>query len=67
MDAIRDFQGQGGQVPPQVGQMLEGGGMSQGAIYRYYNGLDEILADMATKMRSDYNIIDSFEILISSV
>ena len=35
-------------------------GMSQGAIYRYYNGLDEILADMLTKMRSEYNIINSF-------
>lgn len=41
-------------------------GMSQGAIYRYYNGLDEILADMATKMRSDYNIIDDFEKTISN-
>ncbi|MCR4775302.1 MAG: TetR/AcrR family transcriptional regulator [Saccharofermentans sp.] len=40
-------------------------GMSQGAIYRYYTGLDEILADMATKMRSDYNIIDSFEQVLS--
>ena len=35
-------------------------GMSQGAIYRYYSGLDEILADMLTMMRTDYNIIDSF-------
>lgn len=35
-------------------------GMSQGAIYRFYNGLDEILADMLTKMRSEYNIINSF-------
>ena len=41
-------------------------GMSQGAIYRYYNGLDEILADMATKMRSDYNIIDDFEKILSN-
>ena len=41
-------------------------GMSQGAIYRYYNGLDEILADMATKMRSDYNIIDEFEKILSN-
>lgn len=40
-------------------------GMSQGAIYRYYNGLDEILADIATKMRSDYNIIDDFEKILS--
>ena len=40
-------------------------GMSQGAIYRYYNGLDEILTDMATKMRSDYNIIDSINEILS--
>ena len=40
-------------------------GMSQGAIYRYYNGLDEILADMITMMRSDYNIIDDFEKILS--
>lgn len=30
--AIRDFRGQGGQVPPQIGQMLEGGAMSPGAL-----------------------------------
>lgn len=41
-------------------------GMSQGAIYRYYNGLDEILADMSTQMRSDYNIIDAFEKILSN-
>ena len=40
-------------------------GMSQGAIYRYYNGLDEILADIATKMRADYNIIDKLEAVLS--
>ena len=40
-------------------------GMSQGAIYRYYNGLDEILADIATKMRADYNIIDKLEEILS--
>ncbi|MCR5060364.1 MAG: TetR/AcrR family transcriptional regulator [Saccharofermentans sp.] len=33
-------------------------GLSQGAIYRYYSNLDEILSDMVTKMRRDYNIID---------
>ena len=40
-------------------------GMSQGAIYRYYNGLDEILAAIATKMRADYNIIDKLEEILS--
>lgn len=40
-------------------------GMSQGAIYRYYNGLDEILADMITKLRGEYNIIDTFEEILS--
>ena len=40
-------------------------GMSQGAIYRYYNGLDEILADMITKLRGDYNIIDTFDEILS--
>ena len=40
-------------------------GMSQGAIYRYYAGLDEILTDIATKMRSEYNIIDSFNEILS--
>lgn len=40
-------------------------GMSQGAIYRYYNGLDDILADMLTKMRQEYNIIDTFEEILA--
>lgn len=40
-------------------------GMSQGAIYRYYNGLDEILADIATKMRAEYNLIERFETILS--
>ena len=40
-------------------------GLSQGAIYRYYNGLDEILADIVTRMRTDYNIIDRMEEIIS--
>ena len=40
-------------------------GMSQGAIYRYYDGLDEILADMVTNMRTDYNIIDDLEKITS--
>lgn len=29
-------------------------GMSMGAIYRYYDGLDEILVDMLKKIRVDY-------------
>ena len=39
--------------------------MSQGAIYRYYAGLDEILADMLTRMRGEYNVIDSFEEILA--
>ena len=41
-------------------------GMSQGAIYRYYNGLDDILADMSSKMRSEYNMIESFEEILTN-
>ena len=41
-------------------------GMSQGAIYRYYNGLDDILADMSSNMRSEYNMIDAFEALLGN-
>ena len=41
-------------------------GMSQGAIYRYYSGLDEILADMTSKIRTDYNMIGSFEKILSN-
>ena len=33
-------------------------GMSQGAIYRYYASLDDILIDLVSKMRADYNIVD---------
>ena len=33
-------------------------GMSMGAIYRYYNGLDEILTDMVKKVRTDYGAYD---------
>ena len=41
-------------------------GMSQGAIYRYYNGLDDILADMSSKMRSEYKMIDAFEAILEN-
>lgn len=40
-------------------------GMSQGAIYRYYDGLDEIFADMLTEMRREYSIIDRMEEIIA--
>lgn len=33
-------------------------GMSMGAIYRYYDGLDEILTDMLKKVRTDYGAYD---------
>lgn len=41
-------------------------GMSQGAIYRYYNGLDDILADLASEIRSEYNMIDTFEAMLGN-
>ena len=37
-------------------------GMSQGAIYRYYASLDDILIDLVSKMRADYNIMDRLNI-----
>ena len=39
-------------------------GMSQGAIYRYYNGLDEILADMLSGVRRDYSVIERINKII---
>ena len=41
--------------------VIEETGLSQGGIYRFYKNLDEILSDMITRMRVDYNIVDSFE------
>ena len=41
-------------------------GMSQGAIYRYYNGLDDILSDITSRMRAEYNMIGAFEEIISN-
>ena len=38
--------------------VIEQTGLSQGGIYRFYKDLDEILSDMITHMRSDYNFID---------
>ena len=48
-----------------ISDVISETGMSQGAIYRYYNGLDEILADMVTKMRVDYSIIDTMNSITS--
>ena len=36
-------------------------GMSMGAIYRYYDGLDNILADMVTMMRKEYDTYERVE------
>ena len=36
-------------------------GLSQGGIYRFYKDLDEILSDMISGMRRDYNIIDDLD------
>lgn len=41
--------------------VIEETGLSQGGIYRFYKDLDEILSDMLTNLRSDYNIIDKLE------
>ena len=41
-------------------------GLSQGAIYRYYNGLDDIFADMVSRMRTEYDIITPMEELIKN-
>ena len=40
-------------------------GMSQGAIYRYYNGLDEIFTDMIIMTRKEYNLVDRIEPILS--
>lgn len=48
-----------------ISDVISETGMSQGAIYRYYNGLDEILADMVTKMRVDYSVIDRMRSITS--
>ena len=41
-------------------------GLSQGAIYRYYNGLDDIFSDMVSRMRKEYDIITPMEELIKN-
>ena len=40
-------------------------GMSQGAIYRYYDGLDAILADMLTDLRVEYSVVDRLKEITS--
>ena len=47
--------------------VIKEAGLSQGAIYRYYANLDEILVDMVTKMRRDYNIIDPLDELTKEI
>lgn len=41
--------------------VIEETGLSQGGIYRFYKDLDEILSDVISGMRSDFNIIDEIE------
>ena len=43
--------------------VIEETGLSQGGIYRFYKNLDEILSDMITRMRVDYNLVDSLELV----
>lgn len=40
-------------------------GMSMGAIYRYYDGLDAILSDMVKKVRKDYDYYGRIEDLLN--
>ena len=46
--------------------VIEETGLSQGGIYRFYKNLDEILSDMITRMRVDYNFIDTLEAVIKN-
>ena len=46
--------------------VIEETGLSQGGIYRFYKDLDEILSDVITGMRMDYNIIDDMEQLFNT-
>ena len=41
-------------------------GLSQGAIYRYYKCLDDIFADMVSRLRTEYDIITPMEELIKN-
>lgn len=40
-------------------------GLSQGGIYRFYKDLDEILSDMISGMRRDYNIRDALDEVVA--
>jgi AcrR family transcriptional regulator len=40
-------------------------GLSQGGIYRFYKDLDEILTDMITNMRRDYDITDKLDAAVA--
>lgn len=44
-----------------ISDVIAGTGMSMGAIYRYYDGLDEILADMLKKLRKEYDYYERIE------
>jgi AcrR family transcriptional regulator len=46
--------------------VIEETGLSQGGIYRFYKDLDEILSDMVTRMRVDYNIIDEIDVIMEN-
>ena len=48
-----------------MSDVIEEAGLSLGGIYRFYKDLDEVLCDMVTRMRLDYNFIDKFEKLKS--
>ncbi len=48
-----------------ITDVIQETGMSQGAIYRYYKGLDEILSDLVTKTRDDYSYIDRLDEITS--
>lgn len=40
-------------------------GLSQGGIYRFYKDLDEILSDMISGMRREYNITDKLDAAVA--
>ncbi len=44
-----------------MSDVIEESGLSQGGIYRFYRNLDEILSDMITRMRGEYNFVDALE------
>jgi AcrR family transcriptional regulator len=50
-----------------ISDVIKETGLSQGAIYRYYAGLDEILADMVTKIRAEYSCTDRLDELTKDI